>query len=164
MTMENDAVSTPKPKSKMLPVLIVVVIVVVILIGAIAFSVSREPKVITPETVVNQQPSPTTEVMTAALYKDGTYEAIGNYTSPGGAETIDVTLTLKDGVVESANVVSKATRPTSKQMQASFIGGYKEQVIGKRLDELNLTKVAKSSLAPKGFNDAVAKIKAEAKA
>jgi hypothetical protein len=84
------------------------------------------------------------------------------YTSPGGAESIDVTLTLKDGVVEEAEVVSNATRPISKQMQTSFIGGYKELVVGKKLDEINLTKVSASSLTPKGFNDAVEKIKAQA--
>ncbi len=162
MTMENEVSQSPKAKSKMLPVMIIVVIVVVILVGAIAFSMSREPQVMTPEAVVNEQPSPTAEAMTAT-YKDGTYNAIGEYTSPGGAESLDVTLTLKGGIVKDAEVVSKAFRPTSKQMQASFIGGFKEQVIGKSIDELKLTKVSASSLAPKGFNDAIEKIKAEAK-
>lgn len=164
MTMENEAPVVPKQKSKILPVIIIAALVIIILVGAIGYSVSQEPKITTPDVVVNQAVATPTiaEAMTASNFKDGEYKAVGNYTSPGGAESIDVTLTLKDGVVEDAAVVSNATRPNSVKMQASFIGGYKEQVIGKRIDEINLTKVSASSLAPKGFNDAVAKIKTEA--
>lgn len=163
--MENEVATPAKAKSKMLPVIIVAAVVVIILVGAIAFSKVSEPKTVTP-VVVNETPSATVtpEAMMAANYKDGEYKAEGMYTSPGGAESIDVTITLKDGVVEKATVVSNATRPISKKMQAAFIGGYKEQVIGKKLEELDLKKVSSSSLAPKGFNDAVEKIKAEAKA
>jgi hypothetical protein len=40
---------------------------------------------------------------------------------------------------------------------------YKQYVVGKKIDEVQLTKVSGSSLTPQGFNDALAKIKAEAK-
>jgi uncharacterized protein with FMN-binding domain len=110
------------------------------------------------------QTMPTAAMTAEGVYKDGKYSAEGDYTSPGGAESINVTLTIKDNVVEAADVKANATRPISKKMQESFIGGYKEQVVGKKLDEINLGKVSASSLAPKGFNDAVTKIKAEAKA
>ncbi len=96
-------------------------------------------------------------------YKDGTYTAEGKYVSPGGDESIDVTLTLKNDIVTESQVESNATRPMSVKYQGFFIEGYKALVIGKNIDEVVLDKVSGSSLTPKGFNDAVEKIKAEAK-
>ncbi len=166
--MENETpqAQTPKSNSRMMPVMIVAAIIVIVAVAAIAFTMSKKPEGDMDQTTVPTQPIDAMEAQpTAAMmasYKDGEYEAEGMYTSPGGAESIDVTLTLKDGVVEEAEVISNATRPISKQMQASFIGGYKELVVGKKLDEINLTKVSASSLTPKGFNDAVEKIKAQA--
>lgn len=100
----------------------------------------------------------------SASYKDGTYMEIGEYMSPGGQEELDVTITLKDGVISDVQVISKAFRPNSVRFQGEFVANYKRQVLGKNIDEVNLTKVSGSSLAPKGFNDAVEKIKTEAKA
>lgn len=97
-------------------------------------------------------------------FKDGTYSATGHYSSPGGAETIEVSLTLKDGIITDANVVSDAFRPMSMRMQGMFVDSYKPLVVGKSLNEVNLSKVSGSSLTPRGFNDAVAQIKTEAKA
>lgn len=97
-------------------------------------------------------------------YKDGSYSAVGDYVSPGGAETVAVSLTLSGGVVTDATVTGQATRPESKNWQGKFISGYKTLVIGKKIDEIALTKVSGSSLTPKGFNDALAKIKVQAKA
>lgn len=97
-------------------------------------------------------------------YKDGTYTADGNYTSPAGQEEVGVTLTLANGVVTDASFEGKATNPGSKMMQGKFSEGYKAMVVGKSIDEISLGVVNGSSLAPKGFMDAVAKIKAEAKA
>lgn len=98
------------------------------------------------------------------MYNDGTYTATGSYTSPGGPEEIGVTLIVKDGIITDSTVEAKATRSESKEYQGIFVENYKSQVVGKSLDSLNLTKVSGSSLTPKGFNDAVEKIKAEAKA
>lgn len=167
--MENEA--SPSSKSSIMPIVLTVAIVVIILVGVIAFATNNSSN---NQAATNQQPiptsttksnpQPTTSNVAEASYKDGEYMAEGMYISPGGSESIDVTLTLSDGVVTDAHVTSNATRPISKQMQASFIGGYKDQVIGKSLDEINLSKVSASSLAPKGFNDAVKKIKAQAQA
>lgn len=103
-------------------------------------------------------PSSTT---TEVVVKDGTYQADGNYTSPAGPESIGVKLTLKDGLVSDVIVEVKATHPASKKMQIAFAGGIKEQVIGKKLSDLNITKVAGSSLTGGGFNQALQKIKSE---
>lgn len=99
----------------------------------------------------------------SSVYKDGTYSATGEYRSPAGPEAIGVTLTLKNDIVVEAVVEAKATATKSQMMQADFIANYKQFVIGKNIDEVVLGKVSGSSLTPKGFNEAVTKIKAEAK-
>lgn len=100
--------------------------------------------------------------MTMTNYKNGTYTVIGQYVSPGGPEEIEVTVTLADGVIKESNVISKATLDGSKMFQGKFIEGYKPLVVGKKLNEVKLDKVSGSSLTPKGFNDAIEKIKQEA--
>ena len=98
----------------------------------------------------------------ASAYKDGTYTAVGNYTSPGGQEELGVTLTVASGVVTASEVEVKATRPISQERQTDFAENYESQVVGKNIDEISLGKVSGSSLSPKGFNDAVEKIKTQA--
>lgn len=174
--MENETPqqSASTSGSSKTPIYIAAAVVVVVVIAIVAFMASGNSQNTSEEAMEAQsntqeagqqeeQSSVPAETMPDNdAYKDGSYEAVGNYVSPGGEESIDVTLTLNGGIVEDATVVSNATRPISKQMQASFIGGFEEQVVGKSINEINLTKVAASSLAPKGFNDAIEKIKAQA--
>jgi uncharacterized protein with FMN-binding domain len=102
-------------------------------------------------------------MLESSVYKDGTYAAKGNYNSPAGLETVDVSLTLKDDTVTNATVSGEATNPKSKVMQGNFVDGFKEFVVGKSLDDVAVDVVNGSSLTGKGFMDAVAKIKAQAK-
>jgi hypothetical protein len=97
-------------------------------------------------------------------YKDGTYSAQGSYNSPGGPETVDVSLTLKSGSVTDSTVTTSGNSPTGKHYQSMFIDGYKSLVTGKSIDDINLSKVSGSSLTSEGFDNAVAKIKTSAKA
>jgi uncharacterized protein with FMN-binding domain len=99
---------------------------------------------------------------TPSAYKDGTYTAEGDYITHGGPESISVTVTLKDGVIELADVKSQARDQMSTLMQGKFISGYKPLVEGKNIDEVSLTNVSGSSLTPIGFEDALSKIKAQA--
>ncbi len=120
-------------------------------------SVPVSPSSVT-ATTVNATP---TSVSTAT-YKNGTYSADGAYVSPGGAESIGVNVTLTNGVITDVQVTPKATLPMSQRFQGLFADNYKQYVVGKNINEVNLTKVAGSSLTPKGFVDALAKIKAQA--
>lgn len=95
-------------------------------------------------------------------YKDGTYSATGSYVSPGGRESIELTVTIKDGVITSTELVQNAEDRDAKQYQASFAGGYKDLVVGKKVDEVKLSRVAGSSLTSNGFNDALNQIKEDA--
>ncbi len=97
-------------------------------------------------------------------YKDGSFTAVGSYMSPGGNELLGVTLTLSNGIITDSTVDLKADRPISLRYQQMFADNYKAEVIGKKIDQLNINKISGSSLTPQGFNDALLKIKAEAKA
>jgi uncharacterized protein with FMN-binding domain len=108
--------------------------------------------------------STTTETTSASTYKNGTYTSTGSYNSPGGTEQVGISLTLNNDVVTSATFTPEAGDPTSKRYQSDFAAGFKALVVGKNIDSLNLTVVNGASLTPKGFNNAVTKIKTEAKA
>lgn len=99
-----------------------------------------------------------------SVYADGEYETTGTYVSPAGEEEIDVMLTLENGVIVDAGFMGKAENNASVRLQGQFAEGYKEVVVGRSLDELSLTVVNGSSLTPKGFMDAVEKIKLQAAA
>jgi len=102
-------------------------------------------------------------MMNFSEYKNGVYSTNGNYISPGGAEEIGVTLTLKNGIIVDSKVEVRAERDISVTMQNDFAQNYKQFVLGKEINEINLTKVSGSSLTPNGFNDAVEKIRVKAR-
>ncbi|MCC3299934.1 FMN-binding protein [Arthrobacter sp. zg-Y895] len=96
-------------------------------------------------------------------YADGEYSGTGSYIPPSGtSEDVDVTLRLEGGVVTELEVETSQKNPTSKQYQREFTAGVKEQVVGRNLDELDVDKVAGSSLTSEGFNRALDAIRSEA--
>ena len=97
-------------------------------------------------------------------YADGTYTAEGSYQTPETVEKISVTLTLADGIVTDVEVTGDPQAPESKQYQGQFIEGIADEVDGKAIDDLNVSRVAGSSLTSGGFNQAVAAIKEQAAA
>ncbi len=121
-------------------------------------------------TAEQAQTTPSTDTTTGAnadtltaSYKDGSYTATGNYQSPEGSETIDVALTVKGDTITDVTVTGNSKSRESRVYQNKFIGGVKDTVVGKKLGTIKLDRVAGSSLTPKGFNDAIAKIQAQAK-
>ena len=99
---------------------------------------------------------------TDASYKDGTYTADGSYQAPSGTESITVELTLADDKVTDVTITPHATDPEAKIHQAEFEGGIADQIVGKDIDTLNVTRVSGSSLTSGGFKIAIAAIKEEA--
>ncbi|MDQ0731696.1 FMN-binding protein [Arthrobacter sp. B1I2] len=97
-----------------------------------------------------------------AGYKDGTYSADGNYVSPNGTETVGVQLTLAAGKITDVQITQHPSNPNTRKFQGEFAGGIAAQVVGRNIDELDVSKVAGSSLTSGGFNQAVDKIRAEA--
>ncbi|MDD7963369.1 FMN-binding protein [Microbacterium thalli] len=97
-------------------------------------------------------------------YTDGSYTAEGSYQTPEGPETITVTLTIASDAVSDVEVVGEPTRRESKQYQEEFIGGIDDLVVGKSLDDIEVDRVAGSSLTSGGFNAAVEEIRTDAAA
>ena len=95
-------------------------------------------------------------------YRDGDYTADGTYSAPSGTETISVDLTLENDIVMFVSVTPHATEGNQKKFQTQFAGGIAEEILGKDIDELSVSRVAGSSLTSSGFNDALEAIKAEA--
>lgn len=101
---------------------------------------------------------------TAGEYADGTYTADGSYQTPETVEEISVTLTVADGLVTEVEVTGDPQARESEQYQGQFIDGISDEVVGKSLDEIDVSKVAGSSLTSGGFNQAVESIKEQAAA
>jgi uncharacterized protein with FMN-binding domain len=99
-----------------------------------------------------------------ATYADGTYTADGSYQTPETVEEISVTLTLADGIVTDVEVTGDPKAPETEQYQGAFIDGIAEEVEGVAIDDLDVSRVAGSSLTSGGFNGAVEDIKEQAAA
>lgn len=95
-------------------------------------------------------------------YEDGTYTADGSYQTPETVEKISVTLTLDAGIVTDVEVSGDPQARETEQYQGAFIGGIAEEVVGVSINELNVSRVAGSSLTSGGFNSAVEDIKNQA--
>lgn len=161
---------------------IVIGAIVVFVVAVVAVLAGRKPAAPaastdtassdTPDTA-NVNPSTVTSTSTvagtstkalSALYKDGTYTAMGSYFSPGGPDKIGVTLTLANDIVTEVSVTPEPGDSQSARYQSKFASGYKPLVVGQNIATLHLTKVSGSSLTPGGFDDALTQIKAQAAA
>jgi uncharacterized protein with FMN-binding domain len=137
-------------------------VLAVVIVGTVAADHSSKQAAMTSSTS-----TPTTPVVASNVsYKDGTYTAVGNYDSPGGTESIKISLTLASNDVTATSAVSMSNpnTPISSVYQQEFIGGYKSLVVGKPIAHLNVKNVAGSSLTSLGYNKAVDQIEQQAKA
>lgn len=97
-----------------------------------------------------------------SAYRDGQYSATGHYVTPGGDESIGVTLVVAHGVVTDTVVRTEATSSTARQFQIQFATGVAAAVVGRDLAGLAITRVAGASLTSVGFDDALTRIRADA--
>ena len=95
-------------------------------------------------------------------YADGTYTADGSYATPESVETISVTVTLEDDIITAVEVTGDPQKRESEQYQGQFIGGIADVVVGEDIDDIQVSRVAGSSLTSNGFNEAIEAIKSEA--
>ena len=96
-------------------------------------------------------------------YKDGSYSSLGTYISPGGHETLKVTLTLSNQIITALDVTSVMVDPTAAGYEADFEAGVNAVVVGRNIASIHVGAVGGSSLTSLGFNSALANIKAQAK-
>ena len=116
-------------------------------------------------TVGSDEAEPSTDGDTSSGgYADGTYAAEGTYQTPETVETITVTVTLEDEVVAEVEVTGDPQAPETEQYQGQFIDGIADEVVGVDIDDLDVSRVAGSSLTSGGFNQAIDQIKQDAAA
>jgi uncharacterized protein with FMN-binding domain len=94
-------------------------------------------------------------------YADGVYTATGQY--GGQPSFITVTDTLAEDVITAFEVTPHATDPTSLDFQRRFAEAVPAVVVGKRIDEVYIDRLAGSSGTPVGFNAAIEQIKEQAR-
>ena len=149
----------------------VISIIVIILIGAgagILYAVNNnsddsdttKTETTTSETTIETGESGETTVST---YEDGEHTATGSFSTPSGTESVTVTVTLENDIVTAVQADGSATGGNSAQYQEQFLENYESEVVGKDLDEVELDRVAGSSLTSNGFNAAIETIKNGAK-
>lgn len=155
-----------QPTRKINPAIAALIVIVLVgIVTAIAVAVRNQSEDATVSETSKQdttQPSSSVNNQNAS-YKDGEYTETGKYISPGGQESIEVTLILSGGTITDATVIGDATSGEAKEYQEKFISSYKQNVVGKDVDEVSLSRVAGSSLTSNGFNDALELIKADAR-
>jgi uncharacterized protein with FMN-binding domain len=150
-----------KPPTKAL-IGLVAVVLLVIAATVVVMNTGNNSQATTSSTI-----SPAAKVAAspaATSFKDGTYSATGSYDSPGGTETIDVTVTLANNVITSVAATPRANVQEAAEYQQAFISGYQPLVVGKKITDVSLTRVAGSSLTSIGFNDAISQIESKAAA
>lgn len=94
-------------------------------------------------------------------YKNGSYSADGSYRTPGGTETINVDVTLADDKITSVTVTGNGDGDSARY-QSQFEEGIAAVVVGKDIDDLQVSRVSGSSLTSTGFNNAIETIKQQA--
>ena len=150
--------------------LIVVVLVGIVASAAIVITNAKDDDPATTTTTssstdtASANSSNATTSTDTSTYKDGTYSATGSYISPNGRESIKLTVTIKDGVITDTSVENNGTDRETKQYQSQFSSNYKSLVVGKKVGDVSLSRVAGSSLTSNGFNNALDQIKTDAKA
>src|ERR1700722_17691610 len=84
------------------------VVVVIGLLGIVIFANKKSSKVATCQATKSTVAKPAATTA-ADTYKNGTYSATGSYDSPGGTESITVSVTVQNGVVTATSATSGAT-------------------------------------------------------
>jgi uncharacterized protein with FMN-binding domain len=151
---------------------IVIVVTAVVLVehfknNSTAAASTPTPTTNTTQTDTAVEPSsstPSSSTNSSATYKDGIYTQQAQYSVPRSYETIQVTVTIKNGVVTSSKVSNSEGDPKSAEFQREFTSEYQNQVIGKNLSDLMLDTVAGASDTTEGFNQAIVSIRSQAQA
>lgn len=146
---------------------IIAAIVIVVAIGTFAywFEGGKTPE---PKAELNNQPSndisttPTENKVSSNSYKDGTYSVTEDYMSPGGKDSLGVTVTIGGGKISSVDVKNMAGDKTSSNYQNRFIAGISSVALGQSIDNLKLGVVSGASLATNAFNKALEDIRTQA--
>lgn len=157
------------PTKKLHPAIAALIIIVLIgIVTSVVIVVNNNKKPQADNTIAPAASSTTATPAATSTdtsnYKDGNYSATATYVTPGGIESIDLTVTLKAGVIVDSQIAGSGKSDHAQEHQAAFASGYKALIIGKNADSVTLSRVSGSSLTSNAFNDALAQIKKNAAA
>lgn len=109
-----------------------------------------------------QEPSETAPVPAeATTYRNGLYSTEVNYRTPAGMYKMNVSLTLSNDTITKTTIAFDEAALKS-DYSGDFAGSYENEVLGKDLGTIDLSRVGGASLTSKAFNSAVATIKTKA--
>lgn len=147
--------------------LIVIALIGIVASAAIIITNNNNKETPSQSTQENSQDvvdsAPSSESTDTSTYENGTYNATGTYLSPGGRQSIELSVTITDGVITDTSIKNNASDVESREHQELFSNNYKALVVGKKADEVSLSRVSGSSLTSNGFNAALDQIKDDAR-
>lgn len=129
---------------------------------AAAIVLNKQTNTAPSSTTTTSSSNNTTSSTSGTAYKNGSFSANGSYRTPGGTETVSVSVTLKDDVITSVSVTGNG-RGDSAEYQSMFKSSVSSLTVGKDIDDIKLSRVSGSSLTSTGFNSALDTIKTEAR-
>jgi uncharacterized protein with FMN-binding domain len=97
-------------------------------------------------------------VVVKSNFKDGNYNAQSDY----GYGSVTVNLTLSGDSITNLSDSYSGLSGRSQSYKNSFESGVKSQVVGKKIDQINLSRVGGASYTTAGFMDAITQIKSQA--
>jgi len=99
-----------------------------------------------------------------SVYANGTYSASASYITPGrSTHNVNVTLTLANDIITDTKVTFTGDENrTTSGMQSKFTAAYQTLVVGKKIDDLSLSRVGGASLTTGAFNKALEEVKISA--
>lgn len=87
-----------------------------------------------------------------------TYQTTVNYEVPEKNQTLTLSLTLQNNIVINS-VVTQSMHGKSREYQEDFEKSYKVKIIGKNINDINLSRIGGASLTTNAFNQAINIIK-----
>lgn len=142
-----------------MPYIITILVAVVLGVGFTLFQSNKTASVSEPTPITQTTPTPTNVVVN---FKDGTYNADATYRTPVMSKyKINIALQVTGGVVTNSTVTyadGAEKDPNAKHFEEA----YKAEVVGKKLNDINLSRVGGASLTTGAFNQALTVIKTQA--
>ena len=159
--------STEGSKKQIIAGLVVLVVIALIVGGTTLANKKSDDMATEPTSAVvanNTSASTETAATSTASFKDGTYTAKGGYNTPGGRNSIDLSITIKNGAISASSASTNAPDRESELYDQMFLDAYKNYVLGKSVGSVNVSRVAGASLTTQGFNNALEQIANQAQA
>jgi hypothetical protein len=121
------------------------------------------PETTSGTTTTSEVPTPpvppvSSEVVAPSVTTSMTQTGTISYTTPGGVDKVNFSLTHKAGVVESVIVTPAAEHEFSKNWQAKFAESVSSEIVGKNIKDLKLSAVGGASLTTGAFNQFIASL------